>query len=311
MSVTDRCNERCLYCMPEGYKGWQAREDTLTDDEIVRLARIAAGLGFRKFRVTGGEPLVRASIVDLVRRIWEVPGVETLGLSTNGVMLDRLAKPLREAGLCGMNVSLDALDPAIYRRVTGGDLSRVLAGIEAAREAGFERIKLNCVLMRGINEQEIWPLVEYAAARNFPMRFIELMPLTRRDVLDERNFFPIADVMSLLGKRDELIPAVKTQIGNGPARYYKLRETGALVGFIGAMTESCFCERCNKMRVTADGLLRPCLGDALEFDLKPALRGGGDEDVVAVFRAALARKPAAHGFRDVYQPSRPMTAIGG
>ncbi len=313
ISITDRCNERCLYCMPEGYKGWQSRADTLTDDEIVRVARLAAGLGFRKFRVTGGEPLVRKGVVDIIGRIWELPGVEMIGLSTNGIMLEKLAAPMRQAGLTGVNVSLDALDPTIYHRVTGGDVSRVLAGIEAARAAGFERIKLNCVLMRGVNEQEIWPLVEYAAARSCPMRFIELMPLTRRDVLNESNFFPIAEMMEILRAHDELTPVEKEkeQIGNGPARYYRLKHTGALVGVIGALTEACFCERCNKMRVTADGKLRPCLGDALEFDLLPALRGGSDEDVIAVFQNALARKPLAHGFRDVYQPARPMTAIGG
>jgi len=313
LSVTDRCNERCLYCMPEGYKGWQSRDDTLTDDEILRLVRVAAGLGFKKFRVTGGEPLIRKNIVDLLARIWAVPGVETLGISTNGVMLEKLAVPLRQAGVCGINVSLDALDPAIYHRVTGGDLARVLAGIDAACAAGFERIKLNAVLMRGVNEQEIWPLVEYAAARNCPMRFIELMPLTRRDVLNESNFFPIAEMMEILKSHDDLQPVEKEKekIGNGPARYYRLRRTGALVGVIGALTEACFCERCNKMRVTADGKLRPCLGDALEFDLMPALRGGQDDDVTAVFLSALARKPAAHGFKDVYQPARPMTAIGG
>jgi cyclic pyranopterin phosphate synthase len=313
LSITDRCNERCLYCMPEGYKGWQTRADTLTDDEIVRLCMVATQLGFKKFRVTGGEPLVRKDVVNLIRRIWDLPGVDTLGLSTNGIMLEKLAAPLREAGLCGVNVSLDALDPVIYGRVTGGDVRRVLAGIDAACAAGFERIKLNCVLMRGVNEQEIWPLVEYAAARNCPMRFIELMPLTRRDVLDESNFFPVAEMLAILRSHDELVPVNKEEeaIGSGPARYYRLRRTGALVGVIGAMTESCFCERCNKMRVTADGRLRPCLGDALEFDLMPALRRGTDEDVTEVFRSALARKPIAHGFRDVYQPSRPMTAIGG
>ncbi len=314
ISITDRCNERCLYCMPEGYTGWQARADTLTDDEIVRVARVAAGLGFRKFRLTGGEPLVRKNVVDLVGRIWEIPGVETLGLSTNGVLLEKLAAPLRQAGLTGVNLSLDALDPALYRRITGGDLARVLAGIEAARGAGFTRIKLNCVLMRGVNEREIWPLVEFAAARSCPLRFIELMPLTRRDVLNESNFFPIADVQQVLRARDELLPVDKEQekIGHGPARYFRLKNTGALVGFIGALTETCFCERCNKMRVTADGKLRPCLGDALEFDLLSALRPEGrDEAVAAVFQNALARKPAAHGFKDVYQPARPMTAIGG
>ena len=311
ISVTDRCNERCLYCMPEGYKGWQARGDTLTDDEVVRLATVAGELGFRKFRVTGGEPLVRAGIVDLLRRIWEVLGVEDLGLSTNGILLEKWAGAIRQAGVRSVNVSLDALDPAVYRRITGGDVMRVLAGIEAARAAGFERIKLNCVLMRGVNEQELWPLVEYAAERGCPLRLIELMPLTRRDVLDESNFYPMAEAMARLSERDELAAAPEERIGHGPARYHRLKRTGALVGFIGALTEACFCERCNKMRVTADGKLRPCLGDALEFDLMPALRGGGNAEIAAVFRQALGRKPAAHGFRDVYRPARPMTAIGG
>jgi cyclic pyranopterin phosphate synthase len=313
LSVTDRCNERCLYCMPEGYKGWQSRADTLTDDEIIRIVRVAADLGFRKFRVTGGEPLIRKNIVELLGRIWEIPGVETLGISTNGVMLDKLAAPLRQAGVSGVNISLDALNQEIYHRVTGGDLARVLAGIDASVATGFGKIKLNCVLMRGVNEQEIWPLVEYAAARNCPMRFIELMPLTRRDVLNESNFFPIAELLKTLRAHDELLPVDKEQerIGHGPARYYRLKRAGALVGVIGALTEACFCERCNKMRVTADGKLRPCLGDALEFDLMPALRGGNEADVAAVFQSALAKKPLAHGFRDVYQPSRPMTAIGG
>lgn len=311
ISVTDRCNERCLYCMPEGYKGWQARAETLTDDEIVRIVRVAAGLGFRKFRVTGGEPLVRAGLADLLQRIWEVNGVEDLGVSTNGLLLERWAEPMRRAGVRSVNVSLDALDPAVYRRITGGDVERVRAGIEAARAAGFERIKLNCVLMRGVNEQELLPLAEFAAARGCPLRLIELMPLTRRDVLDERNFFPIAEAMAALGGREELAPAADERVGNGPARYYRLKRTGGLIGFIGALTEACFCERCNKMRVTADGKLRPCLGDALEFDLKPALREGKDEDLAAVFGLGLARKPAAHGFRETYQPARPMTAIGG
>jgi cyclic pyranopterin phosphate synthase len=297
--------------MPEGYKGWQTRAETLTDDEIVRVARVAAELSFRKFRVTGGEPLVRAGIAELLARIWEVIGVEDLGVSTNGLLLERLAEPMRRAGVRSVNVSLDALDPAVYRRITGGDVRRVLAGIEAARAAGFERIKLNCVLMRGVNEQELRPLAEYAAARGCPLRLIELMPLTRRDVLDERNFFPMAEAMECLGGRDELKPAPEERVGNGPARYYRAKSTGALIGFIGALTEACFCERCNKMRVTADGKLRPCLGDAQEFDLMPALREGTDEAVAAVFRQGLARKPAAHGFRETYQPSRPMTAIGG
>ncbi|MBU6409338.1 MAG: radical SAM protein, partial [Verrucomicrobia bacterium] len=199
ISVTDRCNERCLYCMPEGYKGWETRPDHLTAVEIVRVVRVAAGLGFRKFRLTGGEPLVRPDITGIVEQMTRITGIECVCLSTNGMKLAPLAAPLRQAGLRTINVSLDALDPALYRRITGGDVSRVLAGIRAAVAAGFERIKLNCVLMRGVNEQELWPLVLYSAEHGLPLRFIELMPLTTTDVLTEKNFLPCGEAMQLLG----------------------------------------------------------------------------------------------------------------
>jgi cyclic pyranopterin phosphate synthase len=312
ISVTDRCNERCLYCMPEGFKGWQSRADTLTDDEIVRVVRTACALGFRKFRVTGGEPLVRRGVVELLARIWGESGVETLGLSTNGTRLSTLAEGLKRAGVRSVNVSLDALDPDIYRRVTGGEVADVVAGVDAALAAGFERVKLNCVLMRGVNEDQIWPLVEFAAARGVPLRFIELMPLTRTDVLTEANFLPVGEVMRRLAERDQLIPAPETRIGHGPAVYHRMAGSGALVGFIGALTNLHFCEACNKMRLTADGKIRPCLGDHGEIDLLPALRESEEDSTLEErFRHALANKPWEHTFRDNYQPGRPMTAIGG
>ena len=312
ISITDRCNERCLYCMPEGYKGWETTRDHLTADEIIRAARVAAEIGFRKFRLTGGEPLVRHDILDIVRGMKKISGVEDVGLSTNGTRLAPLARPLHEAGVRSVNLSLDALDPQIYRKVTGGDLNLVLAGIRAAASAGFERIKLNCVLMRGVNENEIWPLVLFAAEHGFPLRFIELMPLTRTDVLTQENFFPIGDAKRLLSERDELIPQPDTRIGHGPATYYQLKNTGALIGFIGALTNLHFCEHCNKMRLTADGKIRPCLGNHGELDLRAVLRNGGDDNALrGVFLEALRVKPLEHQFRNQYQPQRPMTAIGG
>jgi cyclic pyranopterin phosphate synthase len=298
--------------MPEGYKGWESTRDHFTADEIIRVVRVAAGIGFRKFRLTGGEPLVRQDILDIVQGIKGIPGVEDVGLSTNGTKLAPLARPLRDAGVRSLNVSLDALDPQTYRRVTGGDLSLVLSGIRAAEAAGFERLKLNCVLMRGVNENEIWPLVLFAAEHGFPLRFIELMPLTRTDVLTEKNFFPIGDARRLLSGRDELIPQPDTRIGNGPAAYYLLKHTGALIGFIGALTNLHFCEHCNKMRLTADGKIRPCLGNHGELDLRAVVRNGGnDEALRQVFLEALRVKPLEHDFRNQYQPQRPMTAIGG
>ncbi len=312
ISVTDRCNERCLYCLPEGYKGWERRADHLTAAEIVRIVRVAAGLGFRKFRLTGGEPLVRADLAEIARGMAAVPGVEAIGLSTNGTRLAALAAELRATGIRSVNVSLDALTPEVYRRVRGGNVADVLAGVRAAVAAGFERVKLNCVLMRGQNEAEIWPLVLFAAELGLPLRFIELMPLSRTEVLTEDNFLPVGEVMARLRERDSLIPQPNRRVGHGPAKYYLLERTGALVGFIGALTNLDFCESCNKMRLTADGKIRSCLGDHGELDLRPALRESSDDAALrGIFQQALRTKPLAHQFRDAYQPARPMIAIGG
>ena len=312
ISVTDRCNERCLYCMPEGYKGWESKPDHLTAEEIIRVVRVAAGLGFRKFRLTGGEPLVRGDVPEIVRGMTAIPGVECIGLSSNGMKLAALAKDLREAGLRTVNVSLDALDPAIYRRITGGDVARVLAGICAAVDAGFERVKLNCVLMRGVNEAEIWPLVLFAAEHGLPLRLIELMPLTTTEVLTEKNFLPCGEAMQFLSRHDELIPQPECRLGHGPAKYYLLKQTGAMVGFVGALTNEHFCDNCNKMRLTADGKVRPCLGNHVEVDLRAALRSGASDGALReLLETALRVKPLEHQFRNQYQPCRPMTAIGG
>jgi len=312
ISVTDRCNERCLYCMPEGYKGWETKPDHLTAEEIVRVVHAAAGLGFRKFRLTGGEPLTRSDVPKIVRAITQISGVESVCLSTNGMKLGALAPVLREAGLRTVNVSLDALEPALYRRITGGDVTKVLAGIRAAVAASFERVKLNCVLMRGVNEQELWPLVLFAAEHGLPLRFIELMPLTSTEVLTEKNFLPCGEAMQMLAQKDELVPQPDRRLGHGPAKYYLLKQTGALVGFIGAMTNEHFCEQCNKMRLTADGKVRPCLGNHIEVDLRAALRHGADDNALKeLLETALRLKPLEHQFRTNYQPCRPMTAIGG
>jgi len=312
ISITDRCNERCLYCMPEGYKGWAQRPDHLTAEEILRLVRVAAGLGFRKFRLTGGEPLVRADVPEIVRGMAAIPGVEAIGLSTNGTRLAALSRPLREAGVRSVNISLDALDPALYRRITGGDVATVLAGIRASVDAGFERVKLNAVLLRGLNEGELWPLILFAAEHGLPLRFIELMPVSRADALTDANFRPVTEVMELLRAREHLIPQPDHRLGHGPAKYYRLEHTGALVGFIGAITNQHFCETCNRVRLTADGKIRPCLGNHGEVDLRTALRRHASEaDLAALLRHAVAQKPQAHAFRDSYTPCRPMVAVGG
>ena len=312
ISVTDRCDERCLYCRPEGYQGWEHKPNHLTAEEIVRLVRVAAGLGFRQFRLTGGEPLTRGDVPEIVRATTAIPGVEGVGLSTNGTRLAPLAQGLREAGLHTVNVSLDALDPQTYHQVTGGDVARALAGIRAAVRAGFERVKLNCVLMRGVNEAELWPLVLFAAEHGLPLRLIELMPLTTTEVLTEKHFLPVGEAMQLLARHDELIPQPERRLGHGPAKYYLLKRTGALVGFIGALTNGHFCEHCNKLRLTADGKVRPCLGNHVEVDLRAALRhGASDHELRQLLESALQVKPREHEFRKNYTPGRPMTAIGG
>jgi GTP 3',8-cyclase len=272
---------------------------------------VAVERGFKHFRVTGGEPLVRRDLSSFLRKLIETPGVETVQLSTNGTLLPKQVGDLYEAGLRRLNISLDALDPARYWEITRGKVGPVLAGIRMARAIGFSSIKLNTVLIRHKNETEIWPLVEFAASSQIPIRFIELMPVSFTEMLTEENFLPVGEVMAMLSDRDKLIP-LDAKMGHGPARYYRLKKTGALVGFIGALTNLHFCESCNKVRLTADGQLRPCLGNHGEYDLKPALRPALDkEGLRASLNQALAEKPPEHAFRNNWQPQRIMTAIGG
>jgi cyclic pyranopterin phosphate synthase len=311
ISVTDRCNERCLYCMPEQFSGWSPRENILSYEEIIATVEVAVARGFKHFRVTGGEPLIRRDITHFIRELVRTPGVESAQVSTNGTQLPELAQELFDAGLRRLNISLDALDPERYHAITHGDIAPVLDGIRLAKAVGFPSIKLNTVLIRHKNEEEIWPLVEFAASLDVPIRFIELMPVSLTEMLTEENFLPVGEVMDLLRRRDTLTP-VEEKIGHGPARYYRLQKTGALVGFIGALTNLHFCESCNKVRLTADGHLRPCLGHHGEYDLKPALRPHIDKDEVrAILDRALAEKPPEHQFRNNWQPHRIMTAIGG
>lgn len=309
ISITDRCNERCLYCMPHGYRGWSGREDHLTVEEIAGVVRAAVRLGFRKFRITGGEPLLRGDVVDICRRVSSVPGVESLGLSTNGTRLAAMAADLRAAGVGSVNVSLDALDAALYRRITGGPVEEVLTGIDAAVNGGFRSIKLNCVLMRHVNEGEILPLVGFAAERGLPIRFIELMPLSAVQRLTAENFLSAGEVEARLGESGVWSEAPVVEAANGPAVYRKLDPPGAVIGFVAALTKPGFCATCNKLRLTADGKLRPCLGRHGEVDLRTALREG--QDIEEVLARVVAQKPEAHEFLEAYEPGRPMTAIGG
>jgi GTP 3',8-cyclase len=256
ISVTDRCNERCLYCLPENFQKWTPREEILTYEEILAVVEVAVARGFKHFRVTGGEPLIRKDIVPFIAALIRTSGVRSVQISTNGTQLPLLAGPLRNVGLHRLNISLDALDSERYAEITRGSLAPVLAGIRMAKSLGFESIKLNTVLIRHKNEDQIWPLVEFAASLQIPIRFIELMPVSLTEMLSEENFLPVGEVMSLLSSKDTLQP-MECTLGHGPAKYYRLKKTGAVVGFIGALTNLHFCDACNKVRLTADGKLRP------------------------------------------------------
>jgi cyclic pyranopterin phosphate synthase len=320
VSITDRCNERCTYCMPHELQEWVPREDILTYEETLRLIRIAADLGVSKVRITGGEPLTRRGVLNLVRELPKLRGVCDIGLSTNGTLLAReiapgttMARGLRDAGVRSVNVSLDTLDREVYSGITGRDLyPRVIAGIDAAISVGFDQIKLNTVLMRGRNEDQLIQLIEFAAARNLILRFIEMMPVSTSEVLDENNFISILEAKRVIeSHHGNLIPEPEFRT-NGPATYYHLPGRSQRIGFIGAMTNLHFCESCNKLRLTCDGKLRPCLGSYLEFDImKPLRAGASDEQLREFFLDVVDRKPEQHDFRNNYQPGRKMVAIGG
>ena len=306
--------------MPRELQEWLPREEILSYEETLRLIRIAADLGVTKVRITGGEPLTRRDVVGFVREIPKIPAITNLGISTNGTLLARetasgqsMAAALSAAGVHSVNVSLDTLDRDFYAQITGRDFyPQVLEGIDAATAAGFDQVKLNAVLMRGRNEDQLIPLVEFAAARNLILRFIELMPVSTTEVLSEENFLPVAEARRIIESRyGSLIPEQSFRT-NGPATYYQIPGRTQPVGFIGAMTNLHFCESCNKLRLTCDGKLRPCLGSYLEFDImKPLRAGASDDELRQFFVNVVDRKPEQHDFRANYQPNRRMIAIGG
>ncbi len=321
VSITDRCNERCQYCMPLEEQDWLPREEVLSYEEILRTIRVGAGLGISKLRITGGEPLTRRNVLWFFEELNRIEGINDVGISTNGTLLGQMtpegittAQALKNSGVRTVNVSLDTLDREAYAETTGRDiLDRAIEGIDAAREAGFEKIKINTVLMRHRNEHELWDLIEFAGKRDLLLRFIELMPVSTTQVLTEENFLPAGEAKKLIEFRlGELTPRPDFRT-NGPSSYYELPGTGQLIGFIGAMTNLHFCETCNKLRLTSEGKLRPCLGSHLEFDMREVLRNPemDDNDVAKFFLEVVDRKPEQHEFRENYQPGRKMIAIGG
>lgn len=319
VSVTDRCNERCRYCMPEEEQAWFPKDEVLTYEEMLRVLRVGAGMGIRKVRVTGGEPLTRPGVADFCAQISAIPGIDEIGISTNGTLLSKaengvtMAARLVKAGVRSANVSLDSLDRSVYQRSTSRDLlPKVMDGIDAAIEAGFKSIRLNCVLMKNQTEKEFVPLMKYAWEKGLLLRFIELMPVSTQEVLREDNFLATGTAKQLIEQHTGLLIPLPDFKTNGPATYYAVPGTEQKIGFIGAMTNLHFCETCNKLRLTSDGKLRPCLGSWLEFDLRTVLRAGcSDAELTDFIHNVVARKPKEHDFRDNYQPNRRMIAIGG
>jgi len=314
ISVTDRCNIRCFYCMPETGVKFEKREEILNFDEIGRFARIAVSLGIRKIRVTGGEPLVRRDLPLLIRRLLAIPGIDDLALTTNGVLLPELARPLYEAGLRRLNVHLDTLDRERFRQISRRDeLGRVLAGLELARQLGYGPIKLNAVAVKGLVEPDIVPLARYARERGFQVRYIEFMPLDAQGLWDRARVLTADEIAATLSR--EIAPLVEVPDADprAPASEFVFADGIGGVGFIASVSRP-FCLNCNRLRLTADGKLRYCLFAIEEDDIKGPMRAGAtDEEIAALVRANLARKWAGHeiGATGFVPPPRPMYAIGG
>ena len=324
ISITDRCNERCLYCMPDEQQEWLARDGILTYEEIIRIVRIGTGLGIHKVRVTGGEPLTRRGVLTFFRMLKEMSAITDTGISTNATLLAApppeerngtlsMAARLVESGVRTANISLDTLDASNYAAVTGRDLhQRAMEGIEAALAARFEKVKLNCVLMKGRTERELPALIEFAHDRGCLLRFIELMPVSSREMLTEDNFLSTGVARRVIEDHCGALISCPDMRTNGPASYFQIPGRDQHIGFIGAMTNLHFCENCNKLRLTADGKLRPCLGSHMETDLLTPLRAGAtDDDLRDLILDTVDRKPKEHDFRENYQPGRRMIAIGG
>ena len=312
ISVTDRCNLRCTYCMP-AEAIFRPREELLAYEEIARVAAVAAGLGVRTIRLTGGEPLLRRDLATLVDLLVAVPGIDEVALTTNGLLLAEQAAALAAAGLRRLNVSLDSLREDVFERIARRrGLDRVLAGLAAARRAGFAEIRINAVSIRGLTEGEIVPLARFCRREGFQLRFIEFMPLDAEEAWDRSRVLSGADVRALLER--EIGPLVAETAGDPgqPALDYRWAD-GGRVGFINPVTRP-FCDRCDRLRLTADGQFRNCLFSTTEWDVKKLIRGGGsDAEIAALLRACVAAKKAAHGIDtpDFARPARAMYQIGG
>lgn len=309
ISVTDRCNLRCIYCMPPEGVPLASHEDILRYEEIHLVAQAAAELGITKLRLTGGEPLVRARLTDLVTMLAGVPGIDDISMTTNGILLERYAIELKSAGLHRVNVSLDTLRKERFHKITRvGKLDDALRGIEAARKGGLNPVKINMVVMKGINDDEILHFALFTLRDGWNVRFIEYMPFTEEG---KKNHLlvPVAEMMQRIETLGRLEPHIPS--GGGPARYYRLPGASGTIGFISPVTD-CFCKECNRLRLTADGKLRPCLFSDEEIDLREPLRQGATvEDIKLLIQQAVSCKPEKHKLVAGVTCERFMAQIGG
>ena len=311
LSVTDKCNLRCFYCLPKGYNDFQEPEEWLTFDEIERVIGAFARLGVERVRLTGGEPLTRHNLPELAARLSALDGLNDLSLSTNAIHLEKHADALYEAGVRRINVSLDSLKPERFADITGGGkLDKAIRGLMAAKKAGLKPVKINMVAMRGINDDEFEDMVEFCIEHGFTLRLIETMPVgdTGRDATE--HYLDLQEVKRDLNNKFDLVPGVMP--GGGPARYFQVANSDLKIGFITPMSQH-FCESCNRVRLSADGTLYLCLGQEHKFSLRPYLRESvSDAELEQLIFKALALKPERHEFTEKpEQVVRFMSMTGG
>jgi cyclic pyranopterin phosphate synthase len=312
ISVTDRCNLRCIYCMPPDGVCLMPHEDILTYEEIYTIAQAAAEMGIDKLRLTGGEPLVRLGLPELIRMLSQIEAINDISLTTNGTLLGRYAAELKSAGLQRVNVSLDTLKPDRFELITRSEssLDQVLEGIEAAKTAGLEPVKLNMVVMSGINDDEVLDFAAKTLAEEWHVRFIELMPLSG-EAAPAPRFVSAGEMRKRLEQLGELEPCLPS-VGNGPAKYFRFAKAKGTIGFITPVSEH-FCFNCNRLRLTADGKLRPCLLSDYEVDLKKPIRSGiSSAGLKKLIEEAVANKPLRHHLAEGQSPKeRPFSQVGG
>jgi cyclic pyranopterin phosphate synthase len=310
LSVTDRCDFRCFYCIPKGFNDFAGRDQHLTLEETVRLVRLFSELGVSRVRLTGGEPLIRSDLPELAGGICSLPEVDEVSLSTNASRLAAQAQALRHAGIERINVSLDTLQPDTFRQITGSELQPVLDGLQAARAAGFRPIKINMVVMRDLNLHEVGDMVDYCLHNRFTLRFIETMPVGEAGRDSRECYVSMQEVQQILSRRFALQPA--RMQGSGPATYLKVKNQRLKIGFITPMSQH-FCDTCNRVRLSAEGTLYLCLGEQDRVELRPLLRSGAsDEALKQAIREAVQRKPKEHRLLEPDgQIARAMSVTGG